>query len=137
MLIGGRVMTVDEPTEGEPEAGPCSTQTQTDVTPKLDHRYFDKMCYAPPKKTGKSRIELCKTLLPVPESPMSPLITKEGRVWTPPYAARHGRFSRLLPCAKHKARQDCQRKTIFWMHGLWQIFRGNQEREGGVVCCYI
>ena len=50
-----------------------NSQTQTDVTPKLDHKYFDKeMCYAPPKKTGKSRIELCKTLLPVPESPMSP-----------------------------------------------------------------
>ena len=73
MLIGGRIMTVDEPTEDEPEAGPSSSQTQTDVTPKLDHKYFDKeMYYAPPKKTGKSRIELCKTLLPVPESPMSP-----------------------------------------------------------------
>ena len=73
MLIGGRILTMDEPTEDEPEAGPNSTQMQTDVTPKLDHKYFDKeMCYAPPKKTGKSRIELCKTLLPVPESPMSP-----------------------------------------------------------------
>ena len=73
MLIGGRIMTVDEPTEDEPEAGPSSSQTQTDVTPRLDHKYFDnEMCYAPPKKTGKSRIELCKTLLPVPESPMSP-----------------------------------------------------------------
>ena len=73
MLIGGRIMTVDEPTENEPEADPSSSQTQTDVTPNLDHKYFDKeMCYAPPKKTGKSRIELCKTLLPVPESPMSP-----------------------------------------------------------------
>ena len=30
------------------------------------------MCYAPPKAIGKSRIELCKTLLPVLESPMSP-----------------------------------------------------------------
>ena len=66
-------MNVDDPTEDEPKAGPSSTQTQTDVTPKLDHRYFDKeMCYAPPEKTGKSRIKLCKTLLPVPESPMSP-----------------------------------------------------------------
>ena len=73
MLIGGRIMTVDEPTEDEPEASPSSSQTETDVTPKLDHKYFDKeMCYAPPKKTGKSRIELCKTLLPVPELPISP-----------------------------------------------------------------
>ena len=54
MLIGGRIMTVDEPTEDEPGAGPSSSQTQTDVTPKLDHKYFDKeMCYAPPKKTGE------------------------------------------------------------------------------------
>ena len=62
-----------------------------------------------------------------------PLITKEGRVWTPPYAACHGRFSRLLPCAKHKAIRECQQEIIFWMQGLWQIFRGNQEAEGGVV----
>ena len=73
MLIGGRVMTMDEPSEDELKAGPSSTQMQTDVTPKFGHKYFDKeMCYAPPQKTGKSRIELCKTLLPVPESPMSP-----------------------------------------------------------------
>ena len=76
MLIGGRM---DEPTEDEPEAGPLSTQMQTDVTPKLDHKYFDKeMCYAPPKKTGKSCIEFCKTLLPVPESPMSPPDYEKG-----------------------------------------------------------
>ena len=79
MLIGGRIMTVDEPTENEPEAGPSSSQAQMDVTPKLDHKYFDKeMCHALPKKTGKSRIELCKTLLPVPESPMSPPHHEKG-----------------------------------------------------------
>ena len=73
MLIGGRVMTMEESSGDEPEAGPSSSQIRTDVTPKLDHRYFDQeMCYAPPKKLGKSRIEICKTLLPVPESPMSP-----------------------------------------------------------------
>ena len=73
MLVGGRIMTMDESTEDEPEAVPSSTETQIDVTPKLGHKYFDKeMRYAPPKKTGKSRIELCKTLLPVPESPKSP-----------------------------------------------------------------
>ena len=85
LLIGGRILTVDKPTEDEPEAGPSSSQTQTDVTTKLDHKYFDKeMCYAPPKKTGKSRIELCKTLLPVPESPMSPPDHEKGpRMDTP------------------------------------------------------
>ena len=73
MLIAGRIMTVDEPVEDELEAGPSSAQVRTDITPKLDHRYFDKeMCYAPPKKAGKSRIEICKTLLPIPDTPMSP-----------------------------------------------------------------
>ena len=73
MLIGGCIMTMEEPSGDEPEAGPSSSQMRTDVTPKFDHRYFDQeMCYAPPKKLGKSRIEVCKTLLPVPESPMSP-----------------------------------------------------------------
>ena len=73
MLIGGRIMTVEEPSGNEPEAGPSSSQARTDVTPKFDHRNFDQeMCYAPPKKLGMSRIEVCKTLLPVPESPMSP-----------------------------------------------------------------
>ena len=72
MLIGGRIMTMEESSEDEPEAGPSSSQMQTDVTPKFDHKYFDEeMCYAPPKKASKSRIELCKTLMPVPESPMS------------------------------------------------------------------
>ena len=47
-------MTMDEPVEDELEAGPSSAQVQTDITPKLDHRYFDKeMCYAPPKKNRK------------------------------------------------------------------------------------
>ena len=73
MLIEGRIMTMEESSEDEPEAGPGSSQMRTDVTPKFDHKYFDEeMCYAPPKKAGKYRIELCKTLMPVPESPMSP-----------------------------------------------------------------
>ena len=73
MLIGGRIMTTEESSEDEPEAGPSSSQKRTDVIPKFDHKYFDEeMCYAPPKKAAKSRIELCKTLMPVPESPMSP-----------------------------------------------------------------
>ena len=73
MLIAGRIMTMDEPAGDELEAGPSSAQVQSDITPKLDHRYFDKeMCYAPPKKAGKSHIEICKTLLPVPDTPMSP-----------------------------------------------------------------
>ena len=72
-LIGRRIMTMDDPEEDKMGAGPSSSQAQTDVTPKLDHNYLDKeMCYAPPKKFGKTRIELCNTILPVFESPMSP-----------------------------------------------------------------
>ena len=101
MLIRGRIMTVDEPTENEPEAGPSSSQTQTDVIPKLDHKYFDEeMGHAPPKKTGKSRIELCKTLLPVPESPMSPPDHEEGPVWTLPLCSLSSETSTPLTTCK-------------------------------------
>ena len=68
MLIGRRTMTMDEPKEDESEVSPSSSRTQADATPKLDHEYFDKeMCYAPPKKLGKSPIEICNTILPVLE----------------------------------------------------------------------
>ena len=66
-------MTIDDPEGDEAGAGPSSSQAQEDVTPKLDLKYFDKeMCYAPPRKFGKTRIELCNTILPVLETPMSP-----------------------------------------------------------------
>ena len=73
MLIGGRIMTV----EGEQEGltpGPSTSKMYEKATPasKLGHKYFDQeMCYAPPRKEGKPRIEICKTLLPVLDSPMS------------------------------------------------------------------
>ena len=72
-------MTMDEPEEDESEVRPSSSRTQAHVTPKLDHKYFDKeMCYAPPKELGKSRIEICNTILPVLESPMSPPDHEKG-----------------------------------------------------------
>ena len=50
MLIGGRIMTMDEP-EDEARAGPSTSQMEEGVTPKLGLKYFDReMCYAPPKK---------------------------------------------------------------------------------------
>ena len=73
ILIGGRIMTTEDPEEYEMVAGPSTSQTCAEVTPKLDHRYFDReLCYTPPKKTERTRIELCNTILPVLESPMSP-----------------------------------------------------------------
>ena len=73
MLIGGRVMTSDIPEEDVLMVGPSTSDTNAEMTPKMDHKYFDlERCYAPPKGMEKSRIELCNTILPVLESPMSP-----------------------------------------------------------------
>ena len=88
MLIGGRIMTMDEP-EDEARAGPSTSQVKEGVTPKLGLKYFDReMCYAPPRKFEKKRIELCNTIMPVLESPMSPRSTRGGQVWTPPLSSR-------------------------------------------------
>ena len=42
VLIGGRIMTMEESSEDEPKAGPSSSQIRTDMTPKFDHKYFDE-----------------------------------------------------------------------------------------------
>ena len=75
--IAGRRMTTasDEP-------GPSSVPSDAQTTPKLDKTYFDeKLCYAPSRGNTKRRIELCKTILPVLESPLSPPLMREGRLW--------------------------------------------------------
>ena len=72
--IAGRRMTTatDEP-------GTSSSSSEVQLTPKLDKAYFDeKLCYAPPRGNVKGRIELCKTILPVAESPMSPPAHERG-----------------------------------------------------------
>ena len=74
ILIAGRRMTTasDEP-------GPSSVPTDAQTTPKLDKTYFDeKLCYAPSRGNAKRRIELCKTILPVLESPLSPPAHERG-----------------------------------------------------------
>ena len=88
MLIGGRIMTMDEP-EDEARAGPSTSQMEEGMTPKLGLKYFDReMCYAPPRKFEKKRIDLCNTIMPVLESPMSPHSTKGVQVWTPPFSSQ-------------------------------------------------
>ena len=73
MLIGGRIMTSEIPEEDVSMAGPSTSGANAEKTPKMDHKYFDlERCYAPPKRMEKSRIELCNTILPILESPMSP-----------------------------------------------------------------
>ena len=53
-------------------AGPSRSLLRPPVTPHLNATFFDeKLCHAPPKENVKRKIELCKTLLPVVESPMS------------------------------------------------------------------
>ena len=72
--IAGRRMTTasDEP-------GPSSVPSDAQTTPKLDKTYFDeKLCYAPSRGNTKRRIELCKTILPVLESPLSPPAHERG-----------------------------------------------------------
>ena len=88
MLIGGRIMTMDEP-EDEARAGPSTSQKEEGVTPKLGLKNFDReMCYAPPRKFEKKHINLCNTIMPVLESPMSPQSTKGDQVWTPPFSSQ-------------------------------------------------
>ena len=72
--IAGRRMTTasDEP-------GTSTSSSEMQITPKLDKTYFDeKLCYAPPRGNVKKRIELCKTILPVADSPMSPPAHERG-----------------------------------------------------------
>ena len=61
--------------------GPSSSRTDVESTPKLGKQYFDKtLCYAPAKEYAKKRIELCKTVIPVNDSPMSPPAHERGPV---------------------------------------------------------
>ena len=61
----------------EPGTSIMSSEMQT--TPKLDRAYFDeKLRYAPPRGNTKRKMELCKTILPVVESPMSPPAHERG-----------------------------------------------------------
>ena len=61
--------------------GPSSSRTDVESTPKLGEQYFDKtLCYAPDKEYAKTRIELCKTVIPVDDSPMSPPAHARGPV---------------------------------------------------------
>ena len=61
------------------EPGTSTMPSELQITPKLDRAYFDEnLCYAPPKGNTKRRIELCKTILPVRESPVSPSPHERG-----------------------------------------------------------
>ena len=79
MLIGGRIMTSEVSEEDAQVAGPSTSGATVEKTPKMDNKYFDlERCYALSKRTEKSRIEICNSILPVLESPMSPPDHKRG-----------------------------------------------------------
>ena len=72
--IAGRWMTT-----ATEKPGTSTSSSEMQITPKLDKAYFDeKLCYAPPRGNAKTRIELCKTILPVADSPMSPPAHERG-----------------------------------------------------------
>ena len=72
ILIGGRILTTEN-SDDEMQPGPSGPLPTLPTTPKLRHEYFDRdLCYAPSKKLEKYKIELCSTILPIPESPMLP-----------------------------------------------------------------
>ena len=78
ILIAGPVMTT-EGLDDETEAGSSSSRPVPPVTPKLGFKYLDKkLCYAPCRKIEKAKIDLCNTILPVLESPMSPPEHEKG-----------------------------------------------------------
>ena len=83
-------MTMDEP-EDEARAGPSTSQMEEGVTPKLGLKYFDReMCYAPPRKFEfeKKRKDLCNTIMPVLESPMSPPEHERGPSVDTPFSGQ-------------------------------------------------
>ena len=114
ILIGGRIMTT-EGKDDEIGAGPSSSLAVPPSTPKLDFQYFDEnMCYAPPRRIEKTKIELCKTLLPVLESPSSPPEHERGTILDTPmphsvsddfHASYH--IQDVLPYA-HLSKQRCR-----------------------------
>ena len=71
-------MTLED-LDDELEAGPSGAQSIPPCTPKLGFEYFNKeLCLAPSKKQRKPRIELCTTVLPVLEYPLSPPAHERG-----------------------------------------------------------
>ena len=106
MLIGGRIMTMDEP-EDEARIGPSTSQVEEGVTPKQGIKYFDReMCYATPRKFEKKRIELCNTIMPVLESPMSSPEHERVPSMPPPFVQPIS--SNFHACAKYSTLSKCQ-----------------------------
>ena len=128
VLIGGRMMTMDEP-EDEARAGTSTSYVEEGTTPKLGIKYFDReMCYAPPRKIEKKRIELSNTIMPVLESPMSPPEHERGPSLDTPLAQS---ITSNFHASYHV--QNTVPYQNVGMHGLRPFSGLGQEREGGMV----
>ena len=105
--IAGRGMTT-EGLDDEMTAGPSNVQPAPPSTPKLGFEYFNKeMCMAPSKRQRKSRVELCTTVLPVLESPLSPPDHESGpSIDTPLVQSTSGTFYASYHVQNIKPYQD-------------------------------
>ena len=105
--IAGRGMTTEALVD-EMAAGPSCAQPVPPSTPKLGFEYFNKeMCMAPSKTQRKSKVELCATVLPVLESPMSPPDHERGpSIDTPLIQSTSGNFHASYHIQNIKPYQD-------------------------------
>ena len=105
--IAGRGMTIGS-SDDEMAAGPSNIQPVPPFTPKLGLEYFNReMCLAPSKRQKKTRVELCTTVLPVLDSPLSPPDHKRGpSIDTPPVQSTSGTFYASYHVQNIKPYQD-------------------------------
>ena len=101
--IAGRGMTI-ESSDDEMAAGPSNAQPVPPSTPKLGLEYFNReMCLAPSKRQKKTRVELCTTVLPVLEPPLSPPDHERGPSIDTPCTVDLRDLLCLIPCAEYQA----------------------------------
>ena len=78
-------------TTASDEAGPSTSQPQEDSTPNLTKgSLMKKVWYAPSKGPSKSSMELCRTLIPMQDSPMAPPLHEKGPKMETPLAGPVG-----------------------------------------------
>ena len=105
--IAGRGMTI-ESSDDEIAAGPSNIQPVPPSTPKLGLEYFNReMCLASSKRQKKTRVELCATVLPVLETPLSPPDHERGpSIDTPLVQSTSGTFYASYHVQNTKPYQD-------------------------------
>ena len=117
-------------TTGSDEPGTSAMPSELQITPKLDRAYFNEnLFYAPPKGNTKKRIELCKTILPVRESPVSP----------PPHERGPSQHTPLLQTgtsgfhASYHIQNALPYTDMRKLHGMRKICGRDQSRENNEI----